>query len=395
MATDQQRTSDSKESEQPETASAGRSETSADAPRVGSGEEEREGRDEASAGSSGQGPDSDPMDPQDVENEAEDDPETEADQQDERGDESENVAQDDTGQQNETSGGPEAGGDGSPTPADRNPDLLEHVLKWLGHESVPPGLVSILHSVIFAADKPLTLANIKKVLDDPDTKVLRAALRALQDIHHQMGVQLVEVAGGYRFRTNPEHARWVKKLVPEKPIRLSRAALEVLAVVAYRQPVTRAEVEDIRGVDCGGVLRSLLERSLVKIVGRKPEPGRPLLYGTTKEFLSFFGLKSLRDLPSLRDIDALEEERGTAQDAKADETVDSVLADGLADLIAEQADATIEEDPVLEKALEEAHEAAKKANKTFRTIKKREQAFQPEQPEDDAQEGQQPPSETS
>ncbi len=266
-----------------------------------------------------------------------------------------------------------------PPRADEGQDLLEHMLKWLGHESVPPGLVSILHSLIFASDKPLTVAALKRLLDAPDGKVLRSALRALQDIHRQMGVQLVEVAGGYQFRTNPEHSRWVKRLVPEKPLRLSRAALEVLAVIAYRQPVTRAEIEDVRGVDCGGVLRSLLERSLIKIVGRKPEPGRPLLYGTSKEFLSFFGLKGLKDLPSLRDLDDLEEEHGTAQDAKAEQTVDSVLADDLAELIAEQDDPNIEDDPVLEKALEDARQAAKQANKTFKTLKQRESALQSEE----------------
>jgi segregation and condensation protein B len=119
---------------------------------------------------------------------------------------------------------------------------------------------------------------------------------------------LCEVAGGWQFRTNPDNAEWVRKMLASKPVRLSRAALETLAVIAYRQPVTRAEIEDVRGVDSGGVLKLLLDRRLIKIIGKKEEIGRPSLYGTTKDFLEFFGLKDLTNLPTLREFHELTEE---------------------------------------------------------------------------------------
>ncbi|HEX9103764.1 MAG TPA: SMC-Scp complex subunit ScpB, partial [Polyangia bacterium] len=120
--------------------------------------------------------------------------------------------------------------------------------------------------------------------------------------------QLHQVAGGYQFRTNPENAQWVQKLLASKPVRLTRAQIETLAICAYRQPVTRPEIDEIRGVDSGGTLKTLLDRSLIRIVGKKEEPGRPILYGTTKEFLEFFNLRDLKDLPTLREFHELSEE---------------------------------------------------------------------------------------
>lgn len=122
------------------------------------------------------------------------------------------------------------------------------------------------------------------------------------------GVTVAEVAGGWQLRTRPEHAELVKTFLQAKPGRLTRAALETLSLVAYKQPVTRAEVEDVRGVDCGAVLKGLLERRLIRILGKKEEPGRPLLYGTTPTFLEVFGLRSLRELPTLREFVELTEE---------------------------------------------------------------------------------------
>ncbi len=122
------------------------------------------------------------------------------------------------------------------------------------------------------------------------------------------GVDLAEVAGGWQFRTKAENSPWIFKLNKTRPVRLSRAALETLAIVAYRQPVTRPEVDEIRGVDSGPVLRNLLERNLVKILGKREEPGNPLIYGTTKDFLEFFGLNTLNDLPSLREYTELGDE---------------------------------------------------------------------------------------
>jgi segregation and condensation protein B len=118
------------------------------------------------------------------------------------------------------------------------------------------------------------------------------------------GIHLVEVAGGYQFRTDPRHAEWVRRLFQQKPWRLTRATLETLAIVAYKQPITRAEIEAIRGVDADSVLASLLSRKLVKIVGRKDVIGRPLLYGTTRQFLEVFGLRDLASLPALGEVAA-------------------------------------------------------------------------------------------
>jgi segregation and condensation protein B len=111
------------------------------------------------------------------------------------------------------------------------------------------------------------------------------------------------VAGGYQFRTRPEYTQWIRRLVDPRPVRLSKAALETLAIIAYKQPIIRTDVEHIRGVDCGGVLRQLLERKLIRVLGRKEIAGRPLIYATTKKFLETFELKNLRDLPTPKEIE--------------------------------------------------------------------------------------------
>ncbi|HEX7128398.1 MAG TPA: SMC-Scp complex subunit ScpB, partial [Thermodesulfobacteriota bacterium] len=118
----------------------------------------------------------------------------------------------------------------------------------------------------------------------------------------ERALTLVQVAGGYQLRTRPEMAPWLRRFLAVKPLRFTQAARETLAIVAYRQPVTRGDIEDIRGVDSGGVLKALLDRKLVRIVGRKDIPGRPLLYGTTPEFLEHFGLKDLSQLPTLKEF---------------------------------------------------------------------------------------------
>jgi segregation and condensation protein B len=119
------------------------------------------------------------------------------------------------------------------------------------------------------------------------------------------GFEIRQVAGGFQFRTRSEYSEWVKKLLKPSPAKLSRAALETLAIIAYKQPIIRADVEHIRGVDCGGVLRMLLEKKLVRVLGRKDIPGRPMIYGTTRQFLEVFNLKDLRDLPSPKEIESL------------------------------------------------------------------------------------------
>ena len=166
---------------------------------------------------------------------------------------------------------------------------------------------SIIESLIFAADEPITIQTIETLFQD--TEVAKEALREIlselikeYDASPSRGIRIAEVAGGYQFRTKPENAPWIQKLNLPKPTHLSQAAIETLAIIAYRQPVMKSEIESIRGVDCSGVLRTLLEKGLIRIVGRSNEVGMPLLYGTTKTFLSTFGLSSLSDLPPLESV---------------------------------------------------------------------------------------------
>ena len=174
------------------------------------------------------------------------------------------------------------------------------------------GLKALIESLIFASAGLVTLNVLCRVLVDEERERVRAALNELVDDYaaREGGFFIEKVAGGYEFRSRPEFAPWIKTLLGSSPRRLSRAALETLAMVAYRQPVTRGEVEAIRGVDSGGVLSTLMERRLIKISGRKDTPGRPVVYTTTREFLEVFDLKDLSSLPSLREIEAPEEAEG-------------------------------------------------------------------------------------
>ncbi len=167
-------------------------------------------------------------------------------------------------------------------------------------------LIAILESVLFAAGEPLTLVRLADVIPGPSRGELRAALHELaaRAERERRGIRIIEVAGGFQCRTAPEHAEWVRRLFQQKPWRLTRATLETLAIVAYKQPITRAEIEAIRGVDVDSVLASLLSRKLVRIIGRKEVIGRPLLYGTTRQFLEVFGLKDLAGLPALTEVAA-------------------------------------------------------------------------------------------
>jgi segregation and condensation protein B len=139
-------------------------------------------------------------------------------------------------------------------------------------------------------------------LGERDGKKISTAVTALLSRRKGEGVEVVALSSGWHLRTNPENADWVGKLLVGRPVRLSRAMLETLAIVSYRQPVTRPEIDDIRGVDCGPVLKTLLERGLVRIIGKKEEVGRPMLYGTTPEFLRLFNLRDLSELPTLREF---------------------------------------------------------------------------------------------
>lgn len=168
-------------------------------------------------------------------------------------------------------------------------------------------LKSVLESLLFAADGPLTIHGISEVLEGVDKKDVSAAIDELQSEYESSGrgFRLMEVAGGYQMRTPKENADWVRRLYQGRPVRMTRATLETLAIIAYKQPITRAEIEAIRGVDVDGVLSTLLERRLVRIVARKDLPGRPFLYGTTSEFLELFNLKDLTHLPTLKEMEEM------------------------------------------------------------------------------------------
>jgi segregation and condensation protein B len=168
-------------------------------------------------------------------------------------------------------------------------------------------LKNIIESLIFVSDGPLTLERIKTVLPETDPKLIRMVIDALIDEYETTprGFYLREIAGGIQFRSRPEYKEYAAALQRSTPPKLSRAALETLAIVAYKQPIIRADIEYIRGVDSGGVLRMLMERKLIRVLGRREIPGRPLIYATTKKFLEVFELKNLKELPTPKEIEAL------------------------------------------------------------------------------------------
>ena len=168
-------------------------------------------------------------------------------------------------------------------------------------------LKSIVESLLFVAEGPLTLQRLAEAIEGADKSEITAALEQIRtDLEsNRRGVRLVEVAGGYQLRTPKENADWVKKFLGGRPARMGRATLETLAIIAYRQPVTKAEIEAIRGVDVDGVVNTLMERSLIRAVGRKDVPGRPFLFGTTPEFLQLFNMKDLSELPTLKELDEI------------------------------------------------------------------------------------------
>jgi segregation and condensation protein B len=162
---------------------------------------------------------------------------------------------------------------------------------------------AVAESLLFVSDRPVKVSEVLKVLTDSQSVSRHAVIAALEElkidyIQSQRSFRLAEIAGGYQLRTRPEFAPYIARFLSgQERTRLSRAAVESLAIIAYRQPVARAEIESIRGVDVGGILKMLQERNLIKIAGRKNTPGRPFLYGTTTFFLEHFGLNSLADLP--------------------------------------------------------------------------------------------------
>lgn len=168
-------------------------------------------------------------------------------------------------------------------------------------------LADIIEALLFATDKPLPLNVLAEVIAKPVSEIQQgiATLDARLK-ENKSPVKLEQIAGGYQLVTYPEYAQYIKKLYKNKLLaRLSKPAMEVLAIIAYKQPVTKQEVELIRGVNSDGVYHTLLERKLIRIVGRKDSPGRPLLYGTTREFLQYLGINSLEDLPRLEEVKSI------------------------------------------------------------------------------------------
>jgi segregation and condensation protein B len=166
----------------------------------------------------------------------------------------------------------------------------------------------LVEALVFASDKPITVLRLRQLTRVSDIRRLEQALADVAEDHKDRGIVLQQVSGGYQFRTRTQFSAWVQQLIAGRPVRLSRAQLETLAIVAYRQPITRPEIDEIRGVDSSATLKLLLDRTLIRILGKKEEVGRPMLYGTTKEFLDFFSLGDLRELPTLREYSELTDE---------------------------------------------------------------------------------------
>jgi len=190
----------------------------------------------------------------------------------------------------------------------------------------PPDLdpIAILEAVLFVSEVPLSLERIEEVFEGrPRSEVLRL-LAGLQERcgHRDRGLFPVEVAGGYRLVTKPELAPWVQRARGTKPARLSKPAMETLAIIAYKQPITKPEIEAIRGVMVDGVLKTLVDRDLIRILGRKPDVGRPILYGTSHAFLEYFGFTDLSELPTLKEIETLAP-RGDSEGATREADVET------------------------------------------------------------------------
>jgi segregation and condensation protein B len=215
---------------------------------------------------------------------------------------------------------------------------------------------TIVETLLFLAERPITVEEIRQA-SGLEAERVEKALDQLSGHYREgpCGVVLHEVAGGWQLRSSPDNSAIARRFLKVKPQRLTRAALETLAIIAYRQPVTRPEVEEIRGVDCGAVVKALLDRKLLKILGKKEEPGRPILYGTSREFLEFFALKDLASLPTLREFHELSEEHREIVEKQPEATM-AGLVETLADpsLVAEldarkaESDAALDQ---LEKAL--------------------------------------------
>ncbi len=192
-------------------------------------------------------------------------------------------------------------------------------------------LKNILEAVLAAADRPLTVPQLEQLFtldEDPPTRdEIRKALHDMEQEFAERSMEIKQVANGYRMQVKQDYAQWVGRLWEEKPARYSRALLETLALIAYRQPITRGEIEEVRGVSVSSnIIKTLLEREWIRVLGHKDVPGKPSLYGTTKEFLDYFNLKSLDQLPTLaeiKDLDQIHPELALEEDAEGEQAADA------------------------------------------------------------------------
>jgi len=224
-------------------------------------------------------------------------------------------------------------------------------------------LKSAIEALLFVSGNPLSVDRLKGLFEDVAAEKIEEQLKTIQQdyMDRGAGLMLAEVAGGYQLATRPEHFPWIRKFKTVKTsTKLSRPALETLAIVAYKQPITRTEVELIRGVNIGGIMRNLMERRLVKIVGKKDVPGKPMMYGTTMEFLQYFGLKDLSALPTLKEFQELEPGEEVMEDVQpeAPATEEEILAEEAAYLGEAPEEGVPEEpspEPATAAATEETH----------------------------------------
>lgn len=213
----------------------------------------------------------------------------------------------------------------------------------------PVQIAQVIEAALLAAESPLTVDNLFRLFtvgeldEDEGRKQVRSAIESLQADCAQRGVVLQKVASGYRYQTRQELSAWVSRLWEEKPPRYTRALLETLALIAYKQPVTRGDIEQVRGVSVSqNIMRTLLERDWIRVVGQREAPGRPSMYGTTKAFLDYFDLAKLEDLPPLEEIKAMIEPALVAEDGASVDGAEDANEDQGA---SESTDPALEPDP--------------------------------------------------
>ncbi len=247
------------------------------------------------------------------------------------------------------------------------------LLKEAARFASPERVRAVIEALFFAAEKPLDVQSLHETTQFAAPAIQQAITELSQAYAPGVGgVVLIDLGARWQLRTDAAVGAYVRRMLQVKPMRLTRAALETLAIVAYRQPITRPEMEDLRGVDCGAVTKALLERKLIRILGKKDEPGRPLLYGTSKEFLDLFNLRDLTQLPTLREFQELSEESRKIVEEETPSAAAPAIA-GITELAHDPAaaeriaKATVESDAALDQ-LESAMAVAEEQTKTAAAV---------------------------